>query len=82
MLLLVLLLLVMTGIEFDLEAFKQQLMRLAMPHQQITFSQVWGFGEIGLALTSCLQAMLNNRSAQLHDTWGSSHSHLAAALQL
>jgi hypothetical protein len=28
------------GINFDLESFKQQLSRLAMPHQQFTFGQV------------------------------------------
>lgn len=28
------------GINFDLESFKQQLTRLAMPHQQFTFGQV------------------------------------------
>ncbi len=28
------------GIEFDLESFKLQLQRLAMPHQQFSFSQV------------------------------------------
>lgn len=32
------------GINFDLESFKQQLTRLAMPHQQFTFGQVRTLG--------------------------------------
>lgn len=36
-------LLLAAGINFDVEAFKHELQRLAMPHQHFSFSQVsWG----------------------------------------
>lgn len=53
-------LLLAAGIEFDLESFKQQLQRLAMPHQQFSVSQVsfwcviWSFQfKVNFLFASC-----------------------------